>query len=231
MSEEKDQVDISEKGRGPDGKPISSNRRLFMQLLALGGCADEPGTIQALDSSSVNGTLYRDVNDPEGIALLAATEDPDFFAGELRDLLRNDPLKEMFLKEEYTMLGRTYTIGYETDLDHILVDRPLQRITNPENAWAVWYPLRRTGAFQKLEKNIRRYREQKDKKVVTLNEEKFLAARAELDAEREEEKHFKEQFENAERPVFDRNFYMEEVLAIGIDYLQLLNENRVAKLN
>jgi carboxyl-terminal processing protease len=85
--------------------------------------------------------------------------------------------------------------------------------------------------FQKLDKNIRRYREQKDRKVVTLNEEKFLAERAELDAEREEEKHFKEQFENADRPVFDRNFYMEEVLAVAIDYLELLKENRVAKLN
>jgi carboxyl-terminal processing protease len=85
--------------------------------------------------------------------------------------------------------------------------------------------------FQKLDKNIRRYREQKDKKVVTLNEEKFLAERAELDAEREEEKHFKEQFENADRPVFDRNFYTEEVLAVAIDYLELMQKSRFAKLD
>ena len=70
-----------------------------------------------------------------------------------------------------------------------------------------------------------------EKHYVTLNEEKFLAERAELDAEREEEKHFKEQFENNDRPVFDRNFYMEEVLAVAKDYLELMNENRFAKLN
>ena len=85
--------------------------------------------------------------------------------------------------------------------------------------------------FQKLDKNIRRYREQKDKKIVTLNEEKFLAEREELDAEREEEKHFEEQFENADRPVFDRNFYTEEVLAVAIDYLELMKEHRFAKLD
>ena len=42
--------------------------------------------------------------------------------------------------------------------------------------------------FQKVIRNIARYKEQKAKKYVTLNEEKFLKERAELNADKEEEK-------------------------------------------
>ena len=42
--------------------------------------------------------------------------------------------------------------------------------------------------FQKVVRNIARYKEQKAKKYVTLNEEKFLKERAELNADKEEEK-------------------------------------------
>ena len=42
--------------------------------------------------------------------------------------------------------------------------------------------------FQKVLRNIARYKEQKAKKYVTLNEAKFLKERAELDADKEEEK-------------------------------------------
>ncbi len=62
-------------------------------------------------------------------------------------------------------------------------------------------------------------------------EMQYVADREELDAEREEEKHFEKQFENADRPVFDRNFYTEEVLAVAIDYLELMKEFRFAKLD
>ena len=42
--------------------------------------------------------------------------------------------------------------------------------------------------FQKVLRNIARYKEQKAKKYVTLNEAKFLKERADLDADKEEEK-------------------------------------------
>ena len=60
--------------------------------------------------------------------------------------------------------------------------------------------------FAKLERNIKRYRDQKDKKSVTLNEEKFLKEREELDAEREEEKTFEDQMDQNERPVVEKTF-------------------------
>jgi chlorite dismutase len=48
------------------------------------------------------------------------------------------------------MVGRTYSTGYETDLPFWLVDRPIQTVTDERHPWAIWYPLRRTGAFARL---------------------------------------------------------------------------------
>ena len=49
-----------------------------------------------------------------------------------------------------TLFGRTYAIGYETALADTLVGRPVRTMTNPAWPWAVWYPLRRAGAFEHL---------------------------------------------------------------------------------
>jgi chlorite dismutase len=48
------------------------------------------------------------------------------------------------------MFGRTYSLGYEPDLPHALVERPRSTALNPEWRWAVWYPLRRNGRFAQL---------------------------------------------------------------------------------
>jgi chlorite dismutase len=48
------------------------------------------------------------------------------------------------------MLGRTYAIGHESDLDETLLHRPLRRVLDPALPWAVWYPLRRSGSFEQL---------------------------------------------------------------------------------
>ncbi|HTQ38930.1 MAG TPA: carboxy terminal-processing peptidase [Pirellulales bacterium] len=74
--------------------------------------------------------------------------------------------------------------------------------------------------FQKLDKKIKNYVVQKDRKTVPLNEEKFLAERAALNTEEEEEKQL-EQMDDPNRPVVKRDFYFNEVLAITLDYLQL----------
>ena len=44
--------------------------------------------------------------------------------------------------------------------------------------------------FQKVRKDIARYEDQRKRKYVTLNEKKFLAERAEMNADKEEEKEF-----------------------------------------
>jgi len=142
--------DLSEKGRDVRGQVIRSNRRLFMQLLAFGECANLAAVIEAVRAVKAPIAVYRDLNDPFGIGIMTASEDPDFLLGPWRDLFHAPVFADLMPKPEYTMLGRSYSIGYEADLDHVLVNRPIHRLTNPEWPWAVWYPLRRAGAFERL---------------------------------------------------------------------------------
>ena len=81
--------------------------------------------------------------------------------------------------------------------------------------------------FAKLDRRVKQYQKQKAQKTVTLNEAKFFAERAELDADKEEEKQIKEQV-SGERPVFRRNYYNDEVLAVTLDYLRLLKNPQFA---
>lgn len=147
-----EKLDLSEKGRDDSGQPASLDRRLFMQLQAFGGCADADlnEVIDWVRSLKAPAAVYKDVNDPQGIAIVSASEHPDFFVNEWRELLQRDLFRRFTHKPEFTMMGRTYAIGYEQNLEHILIERPIQRITNPELPWAVWYPLRRAGAFARL---------------------------------------------------------------------------------
>jgi len=92
--------------------------------------------------------------------------------------------------------------------------------------------LAKSTEFQKLQKDIERYLEQKAKKEVPLNEQKFMARRAELDADKEEEKTFEQQANgDGDDKVFKRNYYNNEILNITLDYLRLLGKDKVAKAN
>jgi chlorite dismutase len=143
--------DLSEKGGVRNGQPQRSDRRLFMQLLAFGGCPDVSPLADTLTRAGVAGVLYEDVNDPRGVALLTFTEDPAFFVDAVRPLLNAAPFAPSLVqKPEYTMLGRTYSIGYEPDLTDVLLERPRRTVLNPAWRWAVWYPLRRNGKFAQL---------------------------------------------------------------------------------
>ncbi len=73
--------------------------------------------------------------------------------------------------------------------------------------------------FKKVLKNIDRYLAQKEKKTVTLNEAKFMAERADLNADKEEQKEI-EELNDPSQPGIKLNFYLKEVLAITGDYLQ-----------
>ena len=142
--------DLREKGGERAGVRQTSDRRLFMQLLAFGDCRITPGLIRALEAAEIEAVLYEDVNDSTGVALLTWSVDPAWFTGPLRALLQYPPFSELTFKPEYTMLGRSYAIGHEPDLDDWLLDKPRRSATAAENRWAVWYPLRRTGAFTAL---------------------------------------------------------------------------------
>jgi carboxyl-terminal processing protease len=84
-----------------------------------------------------------------------------------------------------------------------------------------------SAEFAKLAKDIKRLEEYKTKKEEPLNEKKFVALKEEFDADKEEEKTFNDQDRGAP-VVFKRDFYGNEVLAITLDYLQLLGKDKVA---
>jgi len=150
------ELDIREKGRDAAGEVITSDRRLYMQLLAFGDAADPAPLVAALNASSIGGALYLDVNDPAGVALVTASESPEFFLNDLRSFLAQSPFATCAPKPDFTMFGRSYAVGYEADLDHVLVNRPLSRLCDSAMPWAIWYPLRRKGTFEQLDANEQR---------------------------------------------------------------------------
>jgi Chlorite dismutase len=145
-----EKLNLSERGGPRDSEPQLSDRRLFMQLLAFGQTQDPSKLAVALESAGFEAVLYKDLNDPAGVALLTWSEQPDFFITLLRPFLAEKPFANLALKSEYTMLGRTYALGHEPDLEDWLLAKPRRTVLNREWPWAVWYPLRRKGAFSAL---------------------------------------------------------------------------------
>jgi carboxyl-terminal processing protease len=79
---------------------------------------------------------------------------------------------------------------------------------------------KKSEGFQAVLRNIERYQQQKSRKTLTLNEEKFMAERAVLNAEKDEEREI-DSLSNPHRAVFDtKSFYNQETLAITVDYLR-----------
>jgi chlorite dismutase len=147
---EAESVDVAEHGRSADGETTTLDRRLYMQLHGFGGARDTAVLVAALESAGIEAVLYEDVNDPTGVALLGLSERPEAFVTDLRAFLQAAPFGELEPKPELTMLGRTYALGYEQDLEETLVGRPRRRVLDPALPWAIWYPLRRAGSFEQL---------------------------------------------------------------------------------
>jgi Chlorite dismutase len=145
-SPEPTRIDVQERGANQQ----TSDRRLYMQLQVFGGCLDPKPLVGALESRRIEAALYQDVNDPRGIGVLAMSEDPAFFVNGLRELLNADPFAALGLKTEFSMFGRTYSSGFETDLEDWLLRRPRRAVLNPAWPWGIWYPLRRAGGFARL---------------------------------------------------------------------------------
>lgn len=150
MTKDTTPPDLREKGRLKDGTVLYSERRLWIQFLAFGGCAQLGPLQKALETSPCPATLYADLNDPWGVGLVRMHEDPGFFTGEGRQWLVDSPFADLDPKPEFTMTGRTYAVGYESNLDEVLVDRPRTRLLDPALGWAIWYPVRRTKDFEAL---------------------------------------------------------------------------------
>ena len=143
-------LDLREKGGPKDGVPQFSERRLFVQLTAFAGCRDPHKLYNAVGGAGVDCVLYGDMHDPMGVAVLAMAEDPSLLALKHRGDMSSGPFADLRTKPELSMLGRTYALGYEPRLEDWLLHRPRRVALDPEWPWAIWYPLRRKGAFARL---------------------------------------------------------------------------------
>lgn len=156
-SSEPMRVDVNERAGHHTGNPQVLETRLFMQLLGFTCTGDltPSRAIEALreglKAAGVKGVIYRDVNHPRGLALLTFTEQPQDFVQKVQPALEVPALRGLEPRPELSMLGRTYATGYEPDLKFWLLERPAQTALNENWPWAVWYPLRRSGAFARLE--------------------------------------------------------------------------------
>ncbi len=134
------------------------DRRLFMQLLVfqippgLSILENQGALIAAVEAAGLPAVVYADANDPRGVGLLTFSEDPALFVDRVRPLVEDEHLRHWVLRPELTMIGRTYASGYERKLEYWLLDKPRETVLNPEWNWAVWYPLRRSGDFELLDR-------------------------------------------------------------------------------
>jgi chlorite dismutase len=146
------ELDLREKGMPIDGEPQVCDQRLYGQLFAFGGCTDPDALVAPLQASGLDVVLYLDVNDPYGVGVAIFTTEEDDLTGTARSIFQTDEFRALTPKPQFTMLGRTYGTGREENLEDWLLRKPRRSAMNPDNPWAVWYPLRRTGEFNSLDK-------------------------------------------------------------------------------
>ncbi len=124
-----------------------------MQLLVYTQASCTQPLAESLDAAASphhGAVLYQAVNDPLGAAVLTFATDPAVLMNATRHPARHDAFAPLTPLPAFTMLGRSYAIGYERDLDETLIQRPTRTALNPDWPWAVWYPLRRAGSFSRL---------------------------------------------------------------------------------
>lgn len=145
-------IDVHEYGGKKGDVRQSMNRRLFMQLAVLEADRDLAGALaDVARARRVPAVVYADATHPRRVGLLAWGEDPAHFVRAVRPLFGAPELAGARVLPELAMFGRTYATGYEPDLEHWLLRRPVENVLAEGSDWHVWYPLRRTGAFARLE--------------------------------------------------------------------------------
>lgn len=147
-----EKADIREIGAPIDGESQYSDRRLFFQLHVLKDCQDPYKVIDTIDYCKLNAVVYDDMNLPTGMGVLLMSEEPSTLMEESRSLFQMlKDATDFYYRSEMTMTGRTYSSGREPNLEQWLINKPQETVLNPENTWAIWYPLRRKPEFYNLD--------------------------------------------------------------------------------
>ncbi len=87
--------------------------------------------------------------------------------------------------------------------------------------------------FQKVQNNIARYVERKNRKSISLNEQVLRLEEEELERERDEEEETMKKASGSddEKDIFVEDFYNKELVNITLDYSEALNGNQTARTN
>src|SRR5262245_55190525 len=124
---EGEKIDVWERTKGHGGQPARAmNRRLFMQLVGYecGDWLDQGRAVaclgRALDEHEASAVIYADVNNPRGIAVLSWSEEPADFVTKVRPAFSHPSVSGLRSLPSLTMIGRTYSTGYEPDLPYWL---------------------------------------------------------------------------------------------------------------
>lgn len=139
----------------------TSDRRLYIQFYAAttreGAAMPTASELSpVLRERGLVSALYEDARDPRGYGVAMASERPHELVEAARKLFAQPAWDRLVIREPYTMMGRTYSIGYETDLEDTLIERPKRHLLDADWPWAIWYPLRRAGAFETLSQEEQR---------------------------------------------------------------------------
>lgn len=127
-----------------------SDSPLFFQLQVFTGCRDSGQVTDAVRASGISAAVYASVTDPLGIGVMVACRDANEILDRVAPMFRTEMFQKLQPAPSYTMTGRTYLVGYEKDVEETLIRRPLERLLRPSLNWAVWYPLRRSGSFERI---------------------------------------------------------------------------------
>ena len=155
------EVDVLEHGLPRNGEDQTLDRRLFFQLLVFDIEASAgPRTMvsslaRKLREQRIPSVIYEDVNDHRGLGLLVWNEDPARITETIRPILGGKRFNALTPRPGWVMFGRTYSSGYEEDLEFWLLDRPQQTVLNKAWEWGIWYPNRRNGDFALLDAKTR----------------------------------------------------------------------------
>jgi carboxyl-terminal processing protease len=84
-----------------------------------------------------------------------------------------------------------------------------------------------SSEFAKYMEKIKAYVEQKNNKSVSLNKDKYMARREKFNADEEDEKTMEDQINHSSLEI-KRDYYINEVLQIAVDYVQDLQGKKVA---
>ena len=142
--------DLLEHGAPVRGETQTLNSRLFVQVQVFTECFDVSPVVNAVQQSGLVAAVYANLNDPRGVGVVVMDEDPAVFAGPFRELLTAPPFSQLTPVPAFTMTGRTYAQGRERELEDFLLKKVPRNVLNTDYPWAVWYPLRRIGAYNRL---------------------------------------------------------------------------------